>query len=126
MGHQPHPAALAPQSLHGYFAVQHRGDDVAVVGRVGLAHDAESIQPEQYGAGDYYLRAKGNVALKPYVLLRKAFDRTIASRAPRQPLKERFVQAGVFGNADQSVKVWEVTSTRLGCAEPAGVDVGAG
>ncbi|MFF9150509.1 Ku protein [Streptomyces sp. NPDC014861] len=38
--------------------------------------DAESIRPEQYGAGDYYLRAKGDVATKPYVLLRKALDRT--------------------------------------------------
>ncbi|MFD4392608.1 Ku protein [Streptomyces sp. NPDC058495] len=51
--------------------------------------DADSIKPEQYGAGDYYLRAKGDVALKPYVLLRRALDRTDKVAVAKYALRGR-------------------------------------
>ncbi|MEV4947872.1 Ku protein [Streptomyces sp. NPDC053755] len=38
--------------------------------------DRDSIDPIQLGDGNYYLRADGQVAAKPYVLLRKALERT--------------------------------------------------
>ncbi|MFD7978782.1 Ku protein [Streptomyces sp. NPDC059071] len=38
--------------------------------------DAASVDPVSYGAGDYYARPKGDVANKPYALLRQALDRT--------------------------------------------------
>ncbi|MGW0121711.1 non-homologous end joining protein Ku [Streptomyces sp. NPDC003327] len=38
--------------------------------------DRSEVDWVQYGAGDYHVRAKGDVAAKPYVLLRKALDRT--------------------------------------------------
>ncbi|GAA3044173.1 Ku protein [Streptomyces roseofulvus] len=38
--------------------------------------DAADLRWEQFGAGDYYVRPAGQVAAKPYVLLRKALQRT--------------------------------------------------
>ncbi|MFF7780433.1 Ku protein [Streptomyces tanashiensis] len=38
--------------------------------------DADSVDPVTYGAGDYYARPKGEVANKPYTLLRQALTRT--------------------------------------------------
>ncbi|MET9438993.1 Ku protein [Streptomyces sp. NPDC006551] len=38
--------------------------------------DRKSIDPIQLGEGNYYLTADGAVAAKPYVLLRKALERT--------------------------------------------------
>ncbi|MBT2439780.1 Ku protein [Streptomyces sp. ISL-36] len=38
--------------------------------------DRDSIDPIQLGEGNYYLSADGQVAAKPYVLLRKALERT--------------------------------------------------
>ncbi|MFF2306037.1 Ku protein [Streptomyces sp. NPDC058128] len=38
--------------------------------------DADSVDPVAFGAGDYYARAKGAVAAKPYTLLREALTRT--------------------------------------------------
>ncbi|MFE5484133.1 Ku protein [Streptomyces sp. NPDC056527] len=38
--------------------------------------DRESIDPIRLGESNYYLRADGQVAAKPYVLLRKALERT--------------------------------------------------
>ena len=38
--------------------------------------DRSAVDPVQYGAGSYYLTADGQVAAKPYVLLRKALERT--------------------------------------------------
>ncbi|OKJ48625.1 DNA repair protein [Streptomyces sp. CB02009] len=38
--------------------------------------DADSVDPVAFGAGDYYARAKGAVAAKPYTLLREALSRT--------------------------------------------------
>ncbi|MFF9914788.1 Ku protein [Streptomyces sp. NPDC013457] len=38
--------------------------------------DRDSIDPIRLGEGNYYLRADGQVAAKPYVLLRKALERT--------------------------------------------------
>lgn len=38
--------------------------------------EAGSVDPISYGAGDYYARPKGDVANKPYTLLRQALDRT--------------------------------------------------
>ncbi|MFF1511940.1 Ku protein [Streptomyces sp. NPDC058326] len=38
--------------------------------------DRGAVDPVQYGAGSYYLTADGPVASKPYVLLRKALERT--------------------------------------------------
>ncbi|MFB7591908.1 Ku protein [Streptomyces sp. NPDC056169] len=37
--------------------------------------DRASVDPVQYGAGSYYLTADGQVAAKPYVLLRRALER---------------------------------------------------
>ncbi|MFE5902173.1 Ku protein [Streptomyces sp. NPDC056488] len=37
---------------------------------------ADSVDPVAFGAGDYYARPKGEVASKPYTLLRQAFSRT--------------------------------------------------
>ncbi|MFE1500328.1 Ku protein, partial [Streptomyces albidoflavus] len=37
--------------------------------------DRTSVDPVQFGAGSYYLSADGQVAAKPYVLLRKALER---------------------------------------------------
>ncbi|MFE9139425.1 Ku protein [Streptomyces sp. NPDC007355] len=37
--------------------------------------DRASVDPVQFGAGSYYLSADGQVAAKPYVLLRKALER---------------------------------------------------
>ncbi|MFF6888606.1 Ku protein [Streptomyces sp. NPDC012421] len=50
---------------------------------------SDSITPEQYGAGDYYLRAKGDVAVKPYVLLRKALSRTDKVAVAKYALRGR-------------------------------------
>ncbi|MFE5938607.1 Ku protein [Streptomyces sp. NPDC056470] len=38
--------------------------------------DRDSIDPIRLGEGNHYLRADGQVAAKPYVLLRKALERT--------------------------------------------------
>ncbi|MFF3775609.1 Ku protein [Streptomyces sp. NPDC002232] len=38
--------------------------------------DAGSVDPVSFGAGDYYARPKGEVANKPYTLLRQALSRT--------------------------------------------------
>ncbi|MFE2015662.1 Ku protein [Streptomyces sp. NPDC059491] len=38
--------------------------------------DAASVDPVSFGAGDYYARPKGEVAAKPYTLLRQALSRT--------------------------------------------------
>lgn len=37
---------------------------------------ADEVDPVQYGAGSYYLTADGQVAAKPYTLLREAFKRS--------------------------------------------------
>ncbi|MFE6713864.1 Ku protein [Streptomyces sp. NPDC057695] len=37
---------------------------------------ADSVDPVAFGAGDYYARPKGEVASKPYTLLRQALSRT--------------------------------------------------
>ena len=38
--------------------------------------DAAGVDPVSYGAGDYFIRPREQVAAKPYTLLRQALDRT--------------------------------------------------
>ncbi|MFJ6354822.1 Ku protein [Streptomyces sp. NPDC092046] len=51
--------------------------------------DADSIDPVSYGAGDYYVRASGPVAAKPYTLLRQALDRTERVAVAKYALRGR-------------------------------------
>lgn len=51
--------------------------------------DAADLRPEQFGAGDYYVRAAGPVAAKPYILLRKALDRTDKVAVAKYALRGR-------------------------------------
>ncbi|MFE1383513.1 Ku protein [Streptomyces sp. NPDC058740] len=51
--------------------------------------DADSIDPTAYGAGDYFVRASGAVAAKPYALLRQALDRTQRVAVAKYALRGR-------------------------------------
>ncbi|MEV6357950.1 Ku protein [Streptomyces hydrogenans] len=51
--------------------------------------DASDLRPEQFGAGDYYVRAAGPIGAKPYVLLRKALDRTDKVAVAKYALRGR-------------------------------------
>ncbi|MGO4635009.1 Ku protein [Streptomyces sp. 2RAF24] len=51
--------------------------------------DSSSVDATQYGAGAYYLAADGPVAAKPYVLLRKALERTEKAAVAKFALRGR-------------------------------------
>ncbi|MEU6934442.1 Ku protein [Streptomyces sp. NPDC046374] len=51
--------------------------------------DADSVDPVSYGAGDYYARPKGDVAAKPYTLLRQALSRTSKVAVVKYALRGR-------------------------------------
>ncbi|MFC8766029.1 Ku protein [Streptomyces sp. NPDC057193] len=51
--------------------------------------DRTSVDPVQFGAGSYYLSADGQVAAKPYVLLRKALERNEKVAVAKYALRGR-------------------------------------